>query len=235
MLAAAYQLYPAYDLSPGIVYYGNPNNPLSPESITEIQMWYKHLFNLQIPGRAIGTSRFLDAQDDAIRFWWQADISKNPHISDDDRLLFWCEDKVQNDVHISDYTTKWLLYLRWEYKKLIDSDFASVPHKDFLDYFVNVLDKANQMYWRIYLQQDTYYEILMHASDRRYQALIHILAKLTEECRKLSWVSLDGDKHFQSSWHLLPRTITQNPARKEIKRYLALISNPELRLKIFDF
>lgn len=72
---------------------------------------------------------------------------------------------------------------------------------------VVLLSNAEKIYHRIYAFQDMFFDYMMHANEETYQASILLLENMINGAESRVW----------------------------IKRYLAVLANPQLRRMIFDF
>ena len=152
----------------------------------------------------------------------------NYYLSNDERAFWW----DGNEDFLSKEMDAWLKTLAERHQKLTEAmDISSSDDKNFLEDFVSTLHEIECFYKRVYAFRDMYYEFLMNYSDRRYIAAVKLLKELAEENRESGKVI---DK-VGCYWDLTSKNVTFNEGRRNMKRYLAVMANKELRKKYFRF
>lgn len=94
-----------------------------------------------------------------------------------------------------------------------------------------ILEDANKKYMRIYAFKDMFYEFLSNSNNVDYISSVLLLKKVIEDNYEEGKVI----EKVVSSWDMADRNITFNPGRINIKRFLALLYNKELRMEVFGF
>lgn len=146
-------------------------------------------------------------------------------FSDDDRAYFW---KLDGDVHFSPEMKEWMEQLRAEFREIESHPKQLSVGTDFLKMLMETLIDANKAFRWIYMFQSTFYDFISHPEDPKRQAAVVLLQRLIERGKAElppphpdSWVAWH-EKRF-------------SPARQRVKRYLAILGNPELRKEILGF
>ena len=126
---------------------------------------------------------------------------------------------------ISSQTEKWFTELRSEFDEILQGEQPIIASKDYLRELLSTLNRVNKDYLRIYIVKEAFEEFVIAGTDRNYQAAIILLQRLadryTEEISELQKV-------------LWPSEL-RTPGRLTIKRYVAVLSNKELRQHVFGF
>ena len=115
--------------------------------------------------------------------------------------------KQDGDVHFSESMKCWLKSLQAKYNEIIERKWVVLQGKEFINKLVVLLSNAEKIYHRIYAFQDMFFDYMMHANEETYQASILLLENMINGAESRVW----------------------------IKRYLAVLANPQLRKMIFEF
>ena len=142
---------------------------------------------------------------------------------------FWAEG---GDIHFSQDMVAWIKMIYEEYQNLI-SDNVSQPSsaQDFLRELVGVLYDANDIYGRIYCFSTAFYDLFARWNDVKAWAVVHQLRNLVESDRE---AGLKTNKAY-TAWDYGEHATIFQPGRLKVKRYLALLGNKDLRMRIFGF
>lgn len=168
--------------------------------------------------------------------------------SPDDMLPYWEE---SSDIEFSEELHEWFRTLKEEYHHLLETEFDC---DNVLKYIVDLLEEVNENYYHIFAFSDFFEETLENLRDKRYQTLWRIFDNMIHdpEMKKAGDVIFvpDGPEHENeglhyfgeqpkrrliSSWDILAKSKQQNKARVTFRRYMALLSNKDLRCKVFGF
>ena len=142
--------------------------------------------------------------------------------SDDERAYFW---QPEGDVVFSEEMKQWMVSLKEELDEIITDDSQGIPATEFFMVFTKTLETANEMYRHIFAFYDMYIEFIGHADRREYQAAVLLLQRLMER------YSDEVEKLKKAYW---PAEF-KLPGRMEIKSYLAILANRQLRMNVFGF
>lgn len=143
----------------------------------------------------------------------------------DDFAYFWNE-----DFDFTDEFNIWCKELSEKFKKINEEDYILMTELDFLKYFMELLEKSNNMYAIIFCFEDMFYDIISNAGKKEYQSLVKLFELLMDENKQ-------GQEIVKElrSWDLESKDIKFNQYRLNIKRFLALCANKKLRMKLFEF
>lgn len=136
-------------------------------------------------------------------FFWQ---------DPDDMILFWEEN---GSIEFSDDLKKWFMDLKIRYDELVKTNFII---ENPLNWIVNLMEYADENYYRIYTMTDFFEETVEHLTDSRYQ----VLWKVYDEMLHDPEIFVRADKK-------------KNKARVTLRRYMALVANRKLRQNVFGF
>ena len=161
----------------------------------------------------IKTSDYLNIRP--VRF---AEPKAKPYTLTDDDRIFW---NAQPSVKMQN----WIDGLQTRYQEI-------EPKMIGIEKYIDLFMKANSIYKKIYPFADMFYEFLLNLNDKRYQKALLLFDEVLEENREKGEVI--NNRTF-SSWDLEDTSITFNEGRMNIKRFLALMANKEMRKKIFGF
>ncbi len=180
------------------------------------------------PIEPVRTTDFLEIDENDC--WSQEEWVKSRDLpayvlSDDDRAIWW---DGSDDVQFSKDMHQWMYDdLAIRYRKLLEQD--NLGQVD-MRYLINCLKEADETYKRIFAFKDNFEEFTAHIEDRKYKALIMLLKLLIDENKDYAVYTENI-----STWGLKTRKFTFNRGRIKIKRYLAIIANKQLRMKVFGF
>ena len=123
-----------------------------------------------------------------------------------------------------------------------------------LRYMVELLEDAEENFYRVFAYSDYFEECLENLSDRRYQTLWRMFDNLihNSELRKAADVVFvpEGPEYEKEgvhywddepkrrlihSWDIMNRDKKHNKGRMTVRRFLALVANLSLRKKVFGF
>jgi hypothetical protein len=149
---------------------------------------------------------------------------------DDDRAYWWTPG---GDIKLSREFRSWLSGLDRRLKKAA----RKTPMKpdNFLWYMVDVLDRANENQKHYLLAFGTMFDdYLAHLSDPRRQASIHLLEKMLDQYDK-KYPTLEPQESTIFKWTFEGESEEEYEYAEDIRRYLAVLGNLELRKKVFGF
>lgn len=177
------------------------------------------------PIEKIKTYEYLDTPDSALCFR-HTEAKENYHISDDDFALFWTPNC---DLEFSDNFNKWCDSLKKDFEEILEN-LEMVPAQIFIKNMIETLKYADDTYQRIFAPSTMFYEFISNSENKNYQAAYKLFVKLLED-------NLEEGKVIEkvNSWDIADKNITFNKGRLNIKRYLAIMGNVELRKEIFGF
>ena len=103
--------------------------------------------------------------------------------------------------------------------------------KDINDILINVLNKAEACYKRVFAFQNMFYEFLENSKDVRYISAIKLFNYIIEDKKQ------DGQiiEKVSGYWSNASKNVTFNEGRVTIKRFLSLMANKVLREQYFGF
>lgn len=143
--------------------------------------------------------------------------------TDDDRVLFWREN---GDVIFSPEMEAWLAELTIEFNAILAIPETLIEPTDLLRQFLELLRQIDDHYHRLYCFSSTFCEFMRSPERREVQAAVLLLKRLAERYKDETDQFKDNHSY---DWDL------KTPGRLNIKRYLALLANFELRQRILGF
>ena len=153
----------------------------------------------------------------------------NYYISDDD-LMYWWDgtEKVELSTAMIEQISKW--------KKDYDDILACIKDGDFANYdmlrnLIEILDKTDDYYKRIFAFKNMFYEFLENNKDVRYIAAIKLFEKVIEDNKEAGKII----EKARLSWSVTSKNVTFNEGRVTIKRFLSFMANNMLRNQYFGF
>ena len=182
------------------------------------------------PIRKIKTSEFLK-NDGYFTFYGTPDELKgypNYYISDADRLFWW---DGSDEVEINDETEKWLNKRVEEYKEALKGTPDECDTQQFVKKLIDLLFDVESRYKRVFAFQDMFYEFIANGSKKEYRAAVEVLRKLYDDNAEAGKII----EKVRGSWDLASKNVTCNRGRMNMRRYLALLANVELRKKYLGF
>lgn len=151
-------------------------------------------------------------------------------VSDDDMLLWW---KPDGNLHFSEECKHWFQSLQEQFQQKVQENWEVPSTVEFLQKCLYDLHIADDIFYRVLMTSEAFYDFVNHSRDRNYVAAILLLEDLIEENKE------EHQEIFKQcwthSWDLMPRSVKENAARLRVKRYLAILSNKELRNSVFGF
>ena len=132
-------------------------------------------------------------------------------VSPDDRLYWWNETFI-----LSDECKQWFVALKQKYNQAIleEEQNSSLTNLDFLKYFLSILTEHKTLFPTVIMFKNVFYDILNHSEDAHYRAMVRLISQ------------------FEST---IDPKLSGEEIKKEhdiIKKYFALLANPQLRLKV---
>ena len=146
------------------------------------------------------------------------DSDIQPYTLTDDDRIYW-------NAKPSEEMEKWIEELGKRYQKI-------TPKTIGIEEYMELLVKANTTFKRICPFADMFYEFLTNLNDENYQKALLLFDELIEENRESGKIM---KQVAFSSWKNENTGIIFNKGRLNIKRYLVLMANVELRKKVFGF
>ena len=135
------------------------------------------------------------------------------NVTPDDRLYWWNEDFV-----LSEECKQWFQSLKQKYntKVIEEKNNYTLSVMEFFKYFISVISKHENLFLSVPMFKATFYEILNNSEDAHYRAMVSLIADFEDDINP---------------------ELSHKELKKEhdtIKRYFALLANPQLRLRILD-
>lgn len=157
--------------------------------------------------------------------------------SPDDMLYYWTPD---GDIEVSEDIESWFGELRRQFDEYV-AEWQQIPK--IMRYIVDDLLFADSNYANIQVFSEFLEETMDNISDVRYHILWRIFHDMIHDPNMLKEGSVildkeslaNGKKKLRYSWKMTDTDLKRNKARMTVKRYLSLISNKELRRKVFGF
>lgn len=188
--------------------------------------------------------------DVAKRYLWNMDLKQVPLVSTeeffdvtaDDLLWYWKKDKP---IAFSDEMQAWLNNLKKEYDALLTQ---GVDMNSPLKRIMNIIDFAEEHYANIYYFIEIIYETFERISDPKFFALWLVFEKILHNADNINaskglfepdyWAKDDKDyvangRRVCDTWWSVGRELKFNLGRKNVRRYIALMANKDLRNEIF--
>lgn len=169
-------------------------------------------------------------------------------IHHDDMILFWKDD---GQIQFSDSLLEWFKELRERFDQIKE---VKVSIKKPLEWITGLMKYADKNYYHIYTINDFYEETIAHPDDQRYLVLWKLYDEMLHdpEMKKAGSVIFvpDGPEYenrgvhypkdqlirpLRTFWDLMSPDKRNNKARVTFRRYMALVANKELRMKVFGF
>ena len=166
----------------------------------------------------------------------------------DDMILFWEEDER---IEFSDDLRKWFKYLKIRYDELMETNLII---ENPLNWIINLMEYADENYFRIYTMNDFFGETMEHLTDLRYQVLWKIYDDMLHdpemeeagsvifvpdepeyENMGVTYIGEQPRRRLQTNWGFMSMEKKNNKARKTLRRYMALVANRRLRQAVFGF
>jgi len=142
-------------------------------------------------------------------------------ISDDDRVYFWKED---GDVFLSDEMLEWLRSLGRKLDEIESEDGDPLKDKDFFRTFLEVLSDVDHDFDGVHFFREAFYDFLARCNERRVRAAVEFI-------RRMSKRNCESFRRWKESSQYGSFLEECPPAKREIKRFFAVLGNPALREK----
>lgn len=179
----------------------------------------------------IKTSEFLK-NDGPFTFWRTPDELKykdNYYISDDDLMYWWDgSDKYELSDKMLEKIEKWKQIYQ---EILVGITKENANEFEMLKQLMSDLHEANGFYKRIYAFNSMFYEFLEHAKNPNYIAAVKLFEKVIEDNKTAGKII----EKVGVNWDTSSKNIKCNEGRINIKRFLSLMANQELRKIYFGF
>lgn len=160
------------------------------------------------------SSEYLEVEEEDLIYSWKAD--RNLKFSD----------------KMKDTFTEW----KAQYSAILESDnFETISEKEFCRKMMEDVERIDNDFGRIMVWRDMFYDYLMHAENRRYQASWELLRRLAHEHAKDSKVIALQKWMETKPWEFIKTELKKNDSRMLIKRYLSTLYNTGLRKEVFGF
>lgn len=169
-------------------------------------------------------------------------------LNPDDMILFWEED---GRIEFSDDLKNWFDDLKRKYDQLMETDFII---ENPLNWIVNLMEYADENYFRIYTMSDFLEETMEHLTDPRYQVLWKIYDEMLHDPKMkmagsvifvsdgfeydnmdVAYIGEQSRRRLQENWRFMSKEKKNNKARVILRRYMALAANRKLRQAVFGF
>ncbi len=167
-------------------------------------------------------------------------------ITPDDMILFW--DNNEN-VSFSQELKTWFDDLKSRFDMLMESGYVV---ENPLYWILELMEYADENYYRIYTFSDFFKETMEHLNDERFLTLWKIYDEMLhdpvmEEAGNVVFV-LEGPEYehvglyyfgtpprrrLKTNWDMINKEERNNKARVTFRRYMALLENRKLRKEIF--
>lgn len=167
-------------------------------------------------------------------------------ITPDNMILFWGEDER---IHFSEELKEWFADLRSWYDEILEED-AEI--EDPLCWILDLMEYADENYYRIYTFSNFFKETLEHLSDKRFLAfwilydemlydpemeeegsVIFVPEGPEYEDIGLQYIGTPPRRRLMMNWEVTDIEERNNEARVTLRRYMALLGNPGLRKMVF--
>ena len=164
-------------------------------------------------------------------------------VSTDDLVLYWTEDKPLN---FSAEMEAWLAELKENYDAILKE---GVELDKPLRYIKEILDYAEEKYSHIYLFNDFIDETMDKINKAEFMALWILFGRVLHDEKNLeaskelieAAEGYEDDENYAAnrhrvcdvSWWCVRREYKFNSGRSNIRRFVALVANKELRHKVF--
>lgn len=163
-------------------------------------------------------------------------------------ILLWGDDK---NIQFSQELTNWFGDLKSRFDMLMESgDVSGNP----LYWILDLMEYADENYYRIYCFSDFFKETIEHLNDRRFLTLWKLYDEMLhnpvmEEAGSVVFVPEGAEyehvglhyfgtpprRRLKTNWDMIKKEEKNNKARVTFRRYMALLGNGKLREEIFGF
>lgn len=167
-------------------------------------------------------------------------------ITPDDMILFW--DNNEN-VSFSQELKTWFDDLKSRFDMLMESGYVV---ENPLYWILELMEYADENYYRIYTFSDFFKETMEHLNDERFLTLWKIYDEMLhdpvmEEAGNVVFVPEGPEyehvglyyfgtpprRRLKTNWDMINKEERNNKARVTFRRYMALLENRKLRKEIF--
>ena len=143
--------------------------------------------------------------------------------SDDDRLYWWSDGAFE----LSPECHEWLADIKEKHQQIMDGiRNGDETEQDMIKKLVVLLEHINEVYRHMYMFKESFYDILAKANSAEARAAVKLLENICVQGEPKMKELLENN-----NWH----SIRCSEPRREMKRYLALLGNRELRKKMLSF
>lgn len=169
-------------------------------------------------------------------------------VTSDDMILFWGYDK---NIQFSQELKNWFDDLKERFEKLLKTEnVVDNP----LYWILDLMEYANENYYRVYTFSDFFQETMENLNDRRFLALWKLYDEMLHdpelekagsvifvpegpeyEHEGLHYLGTPPRRRLKTVWDFISRDEKNNKARLTFRRYMALLENKKLRKEIFGF
>lgn len=154
----------------------------------------------------------------------------NRYLTDDERLYWWSEQS--GEVTLSSKMDAWLRKMADRHRSISeDIRYRRGPAK--APNLKVTLVKIDEYYEHVYAFRSMYDEFMENRRKADYRAAVILLYQLQKDDANRASGRLV--KKRGTYWDLGNQNLIRNGGRMEIKRYLAVMANKELRMKYFCF
>ena len=154
-------------------------------------------------------------------------------IYPENMIYFWKESQFKS---IPSHLKDWFLQLKEMYDHYMQN---SIDIENPLSWIMDMLVYAENNYYQIYVFSDFFEESIENINDQRYLILWKIFEDMiyNEKFYKIGEVIFESEnkEYLNNDWTLMSKDKKWNSARLELRGYLGLIANKELRRKVFGF
>lgn len=194
---------------------------------TEVDKLWAGDTSILKPIEKVRTCEYLDMPDSSLCFL-RTEAKENYHISDDDFAYFYGDMK---DLEFSQDFNNWCKDLKSDFDNIRKSSIMpGISAEMFIKDLIDTLEDANDKYKRIFAFKEMFYDFLANMNNINYHVALILFKKVIEDNIK------EGEKiNNIGSWDIADRNLTFNKGRLNVKRFLSIMANRELRYKIFNF
>ncbi len=195
-----------------------------PESVSE----YRKKARTR-PILPIHTSDFLRQSNPYFFMNTPKEIADRPnyYLTDEDRLYWW---DGTDEVIITDKTQLWLDGIKIWFETIKETIIDKKSEIEFTKDLIMILDDIRKKYNMLFAFQDMFYEFIENSSKAEYLAAVELLRQLSDK-------NEDDARIIQNvnNWSTASKNVKCIKGRMEIKRYLSLLANRQLRKKYLEF
>lgn len=154
-------------------------------------------------------------------------------VNPDDLLYVW---NLRKDTPLSE--CMWEIIYQWEeeyHKILKEASYPSESPEVLRKRMLNDMCMAEAVYTRVWIWSDVFREWLIHTGSPEHLAaweLFHRILKRHENDWKVRELAKAVEAH---GWELTPVDLKYNEGRNEVKQFLSLLHNRELRKLVLGF